>query len=151
GVGLRIGVNTGEVVVSEEHPAGIGDPLNVAARLQQEARDGDVLIGESTERLVRDQLSLAPFGVFKLKGRSESVAAFRLLSLARPAASSAIPFVGRDDELRRILSVYDRVAGERRARLTVVLGSPGLGKSRLMDEAGRRFADAATVLSGHCD
>ena len=54
-VGLRIAVNTGEVVVSDEHAAGLGDPLNVAARLQQEAHDGDVLISESTQRLVSDQ------------------------------------------------------------------------------------------------
>ena len=57
-VGLRVAVNTGEVVVSDDHAAGIGDPLNVAARLQQEAHDGDVLIGESTQRLVSELVTL---------------------------------------------------------------------------------------------
>src|SRR5258706_94535 len=85
GKGLRVAVNTGEVVVSDDYAAGIGDPLNVAARLQQEAHDGDVLIGESTQRLVRDLVTLAPFGVFALKGRSETVAAYRVVSLERPA------------------------------------------------------------------
>ena len=51
-IGLRVAVNTGEVVVSDDHADVVGDPVNVAARLQQEAHDGDVLIGESTRRLV---------------------------------------------------------------------------------------------------
>src|SRR6185436_8572394 len=67
-VGLRVAVNTGEVVVSDEYAAGIGDPLNVAARLQQEARDGDVLIGEPTQRLVADRVTLERFGTFALRG-----------------------------------------------------------------------------------
>src|SRR5439155_1313272 len=78
--GLRVAVNTGEVVVSDEHAAGLGDPLNVAARLQQEAHDGDVLISESTQRLVSGLVTLTPFGVFSLKGRSETVAAYRVVS-----------------------------------------------------------------------
>src|SRR5262245_52189778 len=72
-VGLRVAVNTGEVVVSDDYAAGIGDPLNVAARLQQEAKDGDVLLGEATQRLVRERVTLAPFGTFALKGRAEPV------------------------------------------------------------------------------
>jgi class 3 adenylate cyclase len=111
-LGLRVAVNTGEVVVSDEHAAGIGDPLNVAARLQQEARDGDVLIGEATQRLVRGVVTLAPVGTFALKGRAEPVAAFRVVSLERPAGAAAIGFVGRDDELRRVRAVYDAAVVE---------------------------------------
>ena len=51
-IGLRVAVNTGEVVAGDDHTHVMGDPVNVAARLQQEARDGDVLLGESTQRLV---------------------------------------------------------------------------------------------------
>src|SRR5881296_2323500 len=58
-LGLRVAVNTGEVVVSDEHAAGLGDPINVAARLQQEGHDGDVLVSQSTERLVRELVTLA--------------------------------------------------------------------------------------------
>src|SRR5216117_941859 len=86
-VGLRVAVNTGEVVVSDEHAAGLGDPINVAARLQQEAHDGDVLISESTQRLVSELVTLTPVGVFSLKGRSETVAAYRVVSLDRPAGT----------------------------------------------------------------
>jgi class 3 adenylate cyclase len=148
---VRVAVNTGEVVVSADHTDVVGDPVNVAARLQQEAGDGDVLIGESTRRLVGDLVTLERFGVFALKGRSETVMAYRVASLERPAGAAAIPFVGRAEELRRITAVYDAAVAERRARLAVVLGSPGLGKSRLLDEFGRGVTGGATVLTARCE
>src|SRR5262245_14836795 len=150
-VGLRVAVNTGEVVVTDDYTAGIGDPLNVAARLQQEAHDGDVLISESTRRLVGELVTLEPFGVLSLKGRAETVAAYRVVSLERGPGASATPFVGRDDELRRVMAVHDAAVADRRARLAVVLGSPGLGKSRLVSEVTRRLGDGATVLTAQCD
>src|SRR5262249_9210832 len=149
-VGLRVAINTGEVVVTDDYAAGIGDPLNVAARLQQEARDGDVLISESTRRLVGEVVTLEPFAVFALKGGAAPVATCRVVSLDRPAGASATPFVGRDDELRRMMAVYDGAVASRRARLAVVLGSPGLGKSRLIGEVARRLGDGATVLEAQC-
>ncbi|HJW68310.1 MAG TPA: adenylate/guanylate cyclase domain-containing protein, partial [Candidatus Binatia bacterium] len=124
-VGLRVAVNTGEVVVGDDHADVVGDPVNVAARLQEEAHDGDVLIGESTRRLVGDVITLTPFGSLALKGRAETVAAYRVVSLERPAVAQAIAFVGRDEELRRIMAVHETAAAGR-ARLAVVLGSPGL-------------------------
>jgi class 3 adenylate cyclase len=146
-VGLRVAVNTGEVVVSDDYAAGIGDPLNVAARLQQEARDGDVLVGESTRRHVREQLTLAPVGSFALKGRAEPVAAWRVISLERPAGAAAVPFVGREAELRRLQAVYDAATSgsSPAARLAVLLGSPGLGKSRLVSEFTRSLGLTATI------
>src|SRR5262245_57814075 len=148
--GLRVAVNTGEVVVSDDYAAGMGDPLNVAARLQQEARDGDVLIGESTQRLVRERVTLEPFGLFQLKGRAERVAAYRVVSLERPAGVAATPFVGRDDELERLEALYGTAVAAPAARLAVILGAPGLGKSRLLDELGRRL-EGATVLRAQCE
>jgi class 3 adenylate cyclase/ketosteroid isomerase-like protein len=150
-LGLRVAVYTGEVVAGDDHTHVMGDPVNVAARLQQEARDGDVLLGESTRRLVADKVTLAAFGSFALKGRAEPVAAWRVVSLERPAGAAAIGFVGREDELRRIQAVYDGAVAARAARLAVVLGSPGLGKSRLIDEFTRRLGDGATVLLAHCN
>ncbi len=142
---MRTAVNTGEVIASEGSEI-IGDPVNVAAHLQQQARDGDVVIGESTRRLVGELVTLAPLGAFALKGRSETVAAYRVVSLERPAGASATPFVGRESELRRIRAVYDDAVTTRRARMAVVLGSPGLGKSRVIGEVARRLGDGATVL-----
>jgi class 3 adenylate cyclase len=149
-IGLRVAVNTGEVVVSDEHPAGIGDPLNVAARLQQEARDGEVLIGPATRRLVAGAVTLERAGEFALKGRVDTVTAYRVLSLERPSGAATAAFVGRDEELARITAVYDAALAAPAARLAVVLGSPGLGKSRLMDEVARRLGDAI-VITAQCD
>ncbi len=149
-VGLRVAVNTGEVVVSDDYAAGIGDPLNVAARLQQEAKDGDVLIGGATQRFVADRVTLAPVGSFALKGRAEPVAAYRVVSLEPPAPATATAFVGRDSELRRIALVYEAAVAAPAARLAVVLGSPGLGKSRLAAEFSRDLAGRASVLVAQC-
>src|SRR5262245_14772499 len=99
-VGLRVALNTGEVVVSDDQTDVVGDPVNVAARLQQEAQDGDVLVGESTRRLVHDAVVLAPFGVLALRGRAESVAAYRVVSLDGPRRDPALAFVGRNAEIR---------------------------------------------------
>src|SRR3989454_111351 len=120
----------GEVVVSDEHRAGLGDPLNVAARLQQEAHDGDVLISESTQRLVSALVTLAPFGVFSLKGRSETVAAYRVVSLERPAGAPATAFVGREGELRRIMAGYHAAGAAPPGRLGRVPGPPGPREAR---------------------
>ena len=150
-VGLRVGVNTGEVVVAADDTDVVGDPVNVAARLQAEAGDGDVLLGEATRRVVASLVTLAPLGRFALKGRSESIKAYRVESLERPVRVAAAAFVGRDDELARLAAVYDTACTAPAARLAVLLGSPGLGKSRLIAELARRLGDAATVVTAHCD
>jgi hypothetical protein len=145
-----VAVNTGEVVVSDEHPAGIGDPLNVAARLQQEARDGEVLIGQATRRLVAEQVTLERAGVFALKGRAETVTAYRVVSLERPKGATTA-FVGRDEELARLSAVYEAAVAKPAAKLAVLLGSPGLGKSRLIDEVAQRLGGQANVIAARCD
>src|SRR5207249_5679026 len=107
--------------------------------------------GESPHRLVRGLVTLAPLGALALKGRAETVAAYRVVSLERPAGTSATTFVGRDDELRRLTAIYDAAVTTPAGRLAVILGSPGLGKSRLIEEFARRLGDGATVLAAHCD
>ncbi len=146
--GLRVAINTGEVVVQGEEI--LGDPVNVAARLQERARDGDVVMGEATRRLVASQVSLEFLGSFELKGRAEAVKAYRVASLDAPGRA-ATPFVGREDELARIAAVYDKAAEAPAARLAVLLGSPGLGKSRLIDEFVRRIEQTSVVVAAHCD
>ena len=148
---VRVAVNTGEVVVSADQHDFVGDPVNIAARLQQEAGAGDVLIGESTRRLVSELVTLAPLGALSLKGRSETVTAYRVVSLDRPAGTTATPFIGRDGELRRVVAAYDAALAECRAHLAVIVGSPGLGKSRLMAEFTRRVAPGTTILTARCD
>jgi len=149
--GLRVAVNTGEVVVSEANDDVVGDPVNVAARLQQEAGDGDVVIGEATRRLVASLVTLEPLGSFALKGRAEAVRAHRVVSLEAPAGATTAAFVGRDEELARITAVYEQAMSVPATRLAVLLGSPGLGKSRLIGEFARRCAHVATVVEARCD
>src|SRR5439155_8202866 len=146
-IGLRVGINTGEVVVSADNTDVVGDPVNVAARLQTEAHDGEVVIGESTRRLVAALVTLAPLGSFALKGRAEAMKAYRVESLDRPVAATTAAFVGRDSELGRITAVYAAAVTGPATRLAVLLGSPGLGKSRLIDEFTRRLGDRASVIT----
>lgn len=148
--GLRVAVNTGEVVANDAAEI-IGDPVNVAARLQEQGQDGDVVVGESTHRLVSTLVTLELLGSFALKGRSEAVRAYRVVSLERPAGAATAPFVGRAEELARLAAVYDTAIQKPAAGLAVLIGSPGLGKSRLIDEFVRRHADAAIVVQAHCD
>src|SRR5262249_4118303 len=150
-IGLRVAVNSGEVVVSDDHADVVGDPVNVAARLQEEAHDGDVLIGEATRRLVGDLVTLAPFGALALKGRAETVPAYRVVSLERTARAPVVEFVGRHEELRRLVAVQEATVAGRRTALAVIVGSPGLGKSRLLGELARRLGDRVTLLSGRCE
>src|SRR5687767_13211480 len=84
-VGMRTGVNTGEVVVDPTRPADllVGDTLNVAARLEQAAADGEVLVGPDTFRLVRDHTILEPVTPLALKGKARTMPAWRL-GAARP-------------------------------------------------------------------
>ncbi len=127
----------------------IGDPVNVAARLQQEAHDGDVLIGESTRRLVGELVTLAPFGVVRAKGRAETVAAYRVVSLERPAgARGDARSSGATTSCGASRRSTTRPSRRRRARLAVILGSPGLGKSRLLAELARRLGDARDRAHG---
>ena len=150
-IGLRVGINTGEVVVNTDNTDVVGDPVNVAARLQTEAHDGEVVIGESTRRLVAALVTLAPLGSFALKGRTEVMKVYRVASLDRPVGTTTAAFVGRDEELARINAVYEAARDTPAARLAVLLGSPGLGKSRLIEEITRRLGDTASVVTAHCD
>ncbi|MCX5739720.1 MAG: zinc ribbon domain-containing protein, partial [Proteobacteria bacterium] len=145
--GLRVAVNTGEVVANDATEI-IGDPVNVAARLQEQGKDGDVVVGESTHRLVATLVTLELLGSFALKGRSEAVKAYRVVSLERPAGAATAPFVGRDDELARLMAVYTTAVEKPAAGLAVLVGSPGLGKSRLIDEFAGRRGERATEGTG---
>jgi class 3 adenylate cyclase len=151
GLQARIGVNTGEVVAGEGDTLVTGDAVNVAARLEQAAEAGEVLIGASTRLLVRDAIEAAPVEV-RAKGKPEPVAAYRLEDVdphAAPIARRlATPLVGRRPELEQLEAAFDRAVREGRCQLFTVLGAAGVGKSRLV----REFLAAAdaTVLEGRC-
>jgi class 3 adenylate cyclase/tetratricopeptide (TPR) repeat protein len=148
----RIGVNTGEVVAGEGETLVTGDAVNVAARLEQAAQSGQVLIGESTERLVRGGIRAEPVEQLVLKGKAEPVPAYRLLELLPeiPAFSRPIdaPFVGREGELETLRRALARAVDESSPQLMTILGPPGIGKSRLARELIQQ--SDARILVGRC-
>jgi predicted ATPase/class 3 adenylate cyclase len=154
---VRIGVNTGEVVVGDA-AAGqalvVGDAVNVAARLEQAAPIGDILLGPATYALVRDHVVVETTEPLALKGRTGSVVAHRLLSI-RPGSDQVgsrpdPPLVGRDRELEVLRSAFDLAVAQRSCVLVTVLGPAGIGKSRLAREFAERVGDDAIVLHGRC-
>ena len=149
GIGGRIGVNTGEVVTGTAERLATGDAVNVAARLEQAAAPGEVLIGEATHALVHDAVTAEPVEPLALKGKSEPVSAYRLVSvLDAPERSHDSRFVGREAELTQIAEAWERAASQVRCELVTVVGDAGVGKSRLVAEA--LAAVEARVVRGRC-
>jgi class 3 adenylate cyclase/tetratricopeptide (TPR) repeat protein len=152
----RTGVNTGEVVTGEgggSQRLATGDTVNVAARLEQAAPTGEVLIGESTYRLVRDTVEVVPVEPLKLKGKPKPVPAYRLLSVIEGAMSprpADLPLVGRAREIAALDAEFRRSVAEPECRLVTLLGEAGVGKSRLIEEFVGSIADEAVVLRGRC-
>ena len=145
----RIGVMTGEVVTGTKERLATGDAVNVAARLEQAAQPGEVLIGQPTLALVRDAADVAPIEPLELKGKSEPVPAYRLLGVHEvPERRREERFVGRTRELAIVREAWDRALAEERCDLITVVGDPGVGKSRLATES--LASTEATVLRGRC-
>ncbi len=139
---LRIGVNTGEVVVGKPREGSsfvTGDPVNVAARLEQAAERGEVLVGERTVATARGAFEFDEPRTIDAKGKPEGVGCWRLvraLSLMRPRGVGGLrrAFVGRDEQLGVLERVYEEVIEERQAQLVTIRGDAGVGKTRLLRE-----------------
>ncbi|HJQ51363.1 MAG TPA: adenylate/guanylate cyclase domain-containing protein [Gaiellaceae bacterium] len=135
GIAGRIGVNTGEVVTGTEERLATGDAVNVAARLEQAAQPGEVLIGETTLGLVRAAVEVSDARHLELKGKAEEVPAWSLLAVTGEVERRfASPMVGRETELRRLRDAFQQAVHDRSCQLFTVLGSAGVGKSRLAAE-----------------
>jgi class 3 adenylate cyclase/tetratricopeptide (TPR) repeat protein len=152
GLEVRIGVNTGEVVAGMGETLVTGDAVNVAARLEQAASPGEVLLGEGTHALVRDAVRVERTSPLALKGKAKPVPAFRLIELFpdAPAFTRSIeaPFVGRKDELATLERTLAAAVDDRAPQLVTIVGPPGIGKSRLARELIQR--SSARVLVGRC-
>src|SRR5215472_651506 len=152
----RTGVNTGEVVAADSATGqrlATGDTINVAARLEQAAPDGEVLIGDTTFRLVRDAVTAEPMEPLELKGRSTRVRAYRLTGVGRGEAITRrvdLPFVGREAELGNLVDAFGRALEDSHGEVVTVLGQAGMGKSRLIAEFVRHVGGRAQVLRGRC-
>jgi class 3 adenylate cyclase len=151
----RTGLNTGEVVAGD--PSGqalvTGDAVNMGARLEQAAPTGAVLIGETTYRAARDAVEVEPFESIAAKGKVQPVAAYLLRSVIPGVATRSklgSPLVGRERELRELEGAFERAVAERTCVLVTIVGTPGVGKSRLSHEFTGSVADRATVVRGRC-
>jgi class 3 adenylate cyclase len=163
GVELRIrtGVNTGEVLAATNPQPGeamaTGDAVNVAARLEQAAEPGQIVVAQRTARAARG-FRFRELQTAELRGKAEPVSIVLLLGEAPGAAERGVPglqapMVGREQELELLRTVYRVVSEERRPNLVTIFGEPGVGKSRLTHEFTRWVGDAdppALVLRGRC-
>jgi hypothetical protein len=153
---LRIGVNTGEVVsgdATSRVALVTGDAVNVAARLEQAAAPGEVLLGPMTHRLVAHAVDAEATKPLELKGKANALPAYRLLAVSsteRRAPRALTEMMGRDAELADLLAVMDRVGTGRRAEMAIVVGEAGVGKSRLAAEFLARLPTQHIVLQGRC-
>jgi tetratricopeptide (TPR) repeat protein len=150
---VRIGVHTGPVVFGpvsgnfRMDPTAIGGTANVAARLQEAAEPGTILVSEATHRLAQDYTSVEPVGPLTLKGKEEPVTAYRLLDvshrrsgLRESPSPRTTTFVDRDSE-RAILHNFLRLVENGNSQIVGLVGEPGIGKSRLIAEFRRELAD----------
>jgi DNA-binding SARP family transcriptional activator/class 3 adenylate cyclase/tetratricopeptide (TPR) repeat protein len=152
----RTGINTGEEVV--ERAAGkttaSGVAVKAAARLQQAAAEGEILVGEGTRWLVQNAAVLESLASAAVAGLEAPPTAWKLLDLVPGAPPFArhldAPIVGRAAELSRLRAAYDRTVRERTAQRFTVLGEAGIGKSRLAREFRAELGSEAWVLTGHC-
>ena len=158
GVTLRnhVGVNTGEVVAGDAtlgQRLVTGDAVNVAARLEQAANAGGVLLGELTYRLIRDAVDVEAVAPLALKGKAEPVPAYRLLAMKSnqiPARRQGAPLVGREEEFALLSGTLAGVASNWIAQAITIVGDAGVGKTRLTEEFLDIAAATATVLRGRC-
>lgn len=152
---IRVGINTGEVIVGADldDPASvIGDAVNAAARLEKLAPPGGVVIGGPTCRLVGPAVIAEPLGDVDLRGRTERLEALCVIGLRDDIATRRFEtaLVGRTRELEVLMRVFDGVVEDRTCALFTVLGTAGVGKSRLTREFLDKVQDRARVLRGRC-
>ncbi len=161
---IRAGINTGPVIVGNvgsdlryEYTA-LGDAVNVAARVQTAADPGTVLVTSMTQRFVTDAFEFDDRGAIELKGKAEPVHLYRVIGLrAIPGRRRGLesvgissPLVGRSAELDTLRGLFEVVRAGR-GRLAVLVGEPGIGKSRLLSELRTAIdAEGATWIEGKC-
>lgn len=161
GLTVRVGVNTGEAVTAasvERQFMVSGDAVNVAARLQQGAEPGEVVVGELTQQLTRNAIDYEPREPVVAKGKPEPLSAHRAIRARTqvPIQARGVPglqaaLVGRQRELRLLLETFARSAEDQSPHLFTIVGAAGIGKSRLIAEALTALAGSgARVLQGRC-
>ena len=158
---LRVGVNTGEVVVGAVRAGGdytaMGDVVNVASRLQSLAEAGQVIVGPDTYACTADVFRYEPLGMVQARGREEPLEAWVAIeALAPPGRRSRrrrrTPLIGRDAEFGMLCHALSVTVARRRPHVVLLLGEAGVGKSRLAEEVAEAAGcdHGALVLEGRC-
>jgi len=160
---MRIGINSGPVIVGAigddlrmDYTA-VGDTTNLAARIQQSAKPGEVWISRATERIVSGYFQIEPEGDLDLKGKTEPQRLYHIIAEQRGVqtrfeaglARGITELVGRRPEMEILHTAWERAkSGE--GRVVDVVGEAGVGKSRLIYEFQKAIAGEATILTGVC-
>jgi class 3 adenylate cyclase/tetratricopeptide (TPR) repeat protein len=156
---IRTGINTGEAIVvlgsnpGEDIGEAAGDVMNTAARIQGGAPINGIVVGELTYERTKHAIEYREAEPVVAKGKTEPVPIWEVLQARelpsrREGRGGAL--IGREDELAKVLGLWERVVAERLPGLATVVGSPGIGKSRLLEEVAAQTAAAGTMLWGRC-
>lgn len=154
---MRIGINTGEVLVGTSSAGGdytaMGDVMNSASRLEGMADPGGVLVGPSTYGATRESIDYKPVGILAAKGREEGIESWLALGTLRAPGARTRPstdFVGRDYELDLLFAQARAAIEIRRAQAALILGEAGMGKTRVVEEAASLIANqwGARIFAG---
>jgi predicted ATPase/class 3 adenylate cyclase len=155
-VSARVGVNTGEVIAGDPSQGYLfvtGKAVSLAKRLEEVAKTSEILISETTHRLVRDAVLAEPVSERTAKHGEviRAVPLFGVLALAPGRARrSDSPLVGRERQLGQLFTVYNNAIADRIGHVITVLGAAGVGKSRLVQEFISALGEGVTVLRGRC-
>ncbi|MEY2474182.1 MAG: hypothetical protein QOK28_3511 [Actinomycetota bacterium] len=159
-VRLRVGVNTGEVLIGGMRAGGdftaMGDAVNVASRLQTSSEPGAVIVGPATYQATNGVIAYAELEPLQARGREEAVPRWRaeaaLVMPGRRASQRKSPLVGRDNEVALLRAAMATSLERSRPSVVVMFGEPGVGKTRLADEVAEmaRHEHNALVLEGRC-
>jgi class 3 adenylate cyclase/tetratricopeptide (TPR) repeat protein len=151
----RMGINTGEVVVSFAQGPVIGeritgDVVNTASRLQSVAQPGGIVVGEATYRATRDRFLYRGLEPATVKGKQEPLLIWEPTASRGRGGAEALtppttPMVGRDVELAMLKELYGRTVGDSSPMLVSVIGEPGIGKTRIVRELAR-YIDSLTDI-----
>jgi class 3 adenylate cyclase/tetratricopeptide (TPR) repeat protein len=148
GLSVRIGVESGEIVIEDgDSTFATGEAVNLAARLQQGAQPGEILLGPAARRLAASAVEFDDAGPLDIKGRAEPLWTWRALRAQDSRPLAATPFVGREPELAMLENSLSRAVRDRRAQLVTIFGEPGLGKTRLAGEFTAGL-ERVTTLAG---
>ena len=148
---VRVGVNSGPVATGSgpvDQFLVTGAPVNIASRLQEAANPGEVLVGQTTWQLTRQAVAFGERQTVRARGLTDEIAAWAVHTLSSRSSRRTIPLVGRHHEVALLNNTFDRVKEAKRAHLVTVVGEPGIGKSRLVEEFLVGLSSDVKVLIG---